>query len=185
MAWEEILWRRVRFYHSLSELDREELKSYIRWFIASKEFEGCEGLEITDDIRVTVAAQACLLLLHRQTPCYERLRLIRIYPGAEFAVTSKKSLIGECWKQGIIVLAWDSVRGGAVNSLDGENVTLHEFAHQLDFEDGKLDGIPLIGRGISEEDAVTKYAAWAKIVSTEYEEFRVAIERGGKTLMIG
>lgn len=181
--WEEILWRRVRFYQLLDEMDRRELKSYIRWFIASKEFEGCDGLIIIDEIRVTVAAQACLLLLHRETPCYERLRLIRVYPGAEFAVSSEKTLSGEFWQQGIILLAWDSVRGGAVNSLDGENITLHEFAHQLDFEDGKLDGIPLIGRAMPASDVSRKYTSWARILLTEYEEFRIAVEQGVKTLM--
>ena len=71
--WEEVLQKRVAFYRFLSEADRHELRSYIRWFIGSKEFEGA-GLDITDEIRVTVAAHACLLLLHRETPCYERLR---------------------------------------------------------------------------------------------------------------
>lgn len=181
--WEEILQQRVRFYRFLGQEDRRELRSYIRWFIVSKQFEACEGLVITDEIRVTVAAQACLLLLHRETPCYERLWLIRIYPGEQFAVASQKSLSGECWQQGIILLAWDSVRAGAANPFDGNNLVLHEFAHQLDYEDGESDGTPLLNRGMTSTDAVGAYASWARMLSKEYDDFRLDIERGIKTVM--
>jgi MtfA peptidase len=181
--WEEILQQRVRFYQYLPEEDRGELKSYVRWFIASKQFEGCDGLIITDEIRVTVAAQACLLLLHRETPCYERLRLIRIYPGESFAVSSQSLLSGECWQQGIILLAWDSVLAGAANPCDGDNVVIHEFAHQLDHEDGNSDGTPLLGRGMTASDARGAYASWARVLSKEYEDFRLDVNRGTKTVM--
>ena len=181
--WQEILERHVRFFRFLSEEDRRELKSYIRWFIVSKEFEGCEGLVITDEIRVTVAAQACLLLLHRETPCYERLRLIRIYPGDRFAVSSQRSVLGECWRHGIILLAWDSVRAGAADPFDGDNLVLHEFAHQLDNEDGNSDGTPLVGRGMKSSEAAGVYAFWVRVLSTEYEDFQLDINRGTGTVM--
>src|SRR6266571_5253919 len=147
--WEEILQQRFPIYRFLTEPDRRELRSYIRWFLESKEFEGCAGLVITDEIRVTVAAQACLLLLHRETPCYERLRLIRVYPGSSFALSSSETASGESWQHGVVLLAWDSVRGGAANPFDGHNVVLHEFAHQLDEEDGRADGTPLLTRGMA------------------------------------
>jgi len=181
--WEEILQQNVRFDRFLTDEDRRELRSYIRWFISSKEFEGCEGLVITDQVRVTVAAQACLLLLHRKTPCYERLRLIRIYPGYDFAVSSERKHSGECWQHGIILLSWDSVGAGAANPFDGDNLVLHEFAHQLDHEDGKPDGIPLLSRGMTPSDAVGAYALWARMLSTEYEDFCIRINRGDKTVM--
>lgn len=145
-AWERILQRHVPILGYLSEPDQRELRSYIRWFVGSKNFEGCAGLTITDEIRVVVAAQACLLLLHRDTPCYERLRLIRIYPGTHFAISSVEKLGGESWIDGIVLLAWDSVRYGAANPFDGYNIVLHEFAHQLDYEDGECDGTPLLDR---------------------------------------
>ena len=135
-----MLQQRFPMYRFLSESDRHELRSYIRWFVGSKQFEGCAGLVITDEIRVLVAAQACLLLLHRETPCYERLRLIRVYPGTDFPLSSTDTASGESWQNGVVLLAWDSVRGGAANPFDGDNVVLHEFAHQLDQEDGQADG---------------------------------------------
>jgi Mlc titration factor MtfA (ptsG expression regulator) len=182
-AWEDILQQRFAAYRFLSEADRRELRSYIRWFIGSKEFEGCDGLVLTDEVRVTVAAQACLLLLHRQTPCYERLRLIRVYPGTDFALTSTDTALGESWQHGVVLLAWDSVRRGAANPFDGENVALHEFAHQLDQEDGQVDGTPLLGRGMPPAVQTGTYTSWAKMLSKEYEELRRGIEKGGKTVM--
>jgi MtfA peptidase len=181
-SWEEVLRKRVTFYWLLSAGDRQELRSYIRWFIACKEFEGA-GLAITDEIRVTMAAHACLLLLHRETPCYERLRLIRVYPGTCFHESSTKTLSGESWQHGVVVLAWDSVRGGAANPFDGDNLVLHEFAHQLDHEDGRSDGIPLVGRGMSPSEQVGTYTSWARMLSSEYEELRRRIEKGDKTVM--
>lgn len=182
-SWEEILQQRLPLYRFLSESDRRELKSYIRWFVGSKQFEGGAGLVITDEIRVLVAAQACLLLLHRETPCYERLRLIRVYPRTHFAISSAEALSGESWEQGVVLLAWDAVRGGAANPFDGENVVLHEFAHQLDQEDSQADGTPLLGRGLAPTEQAGVYAAWAKMLSKEYEEFRRSIEKGSETVM--
>jgi MtfA peptidase len=181
--WEEILQQRFPLYRFLPESDRRELKSYIRWFLGSKEFEGCAGLIITDEIRVIVAAQACLLLLHRETPCYERLRLIRVYPGTQFALSSTDAASGESWQQGVVLLAWDAVRGGAANPFDGHNVVLHEFAHQLDEEDGQCNGNPLLGRGIAPTERAGLYTTWARMLSKEYEELRQSIEAGGKTVM--
>jgi len=181
--WEEILQKRFPLYAFLSESDRRELRAYIRWFVGSKEFEGCAGLIITDEIRVLVAAQACLLLLHRETPCYERLRLIRVYPGRHFATSSTDTALGESWHLGVVALAWDSVRGGAANPFDGHNVVMHEFAHQLDEEDGKADGTPLLGRGMAPAEVPGVYAAWARTLSKEYEEFKRSIEAGDATVM--
>lgn len=127
---------------------------------------------------MTVAAQACMLLLRRETPCYERLRLIQIYPGTEFAETSQSTLLGECSQRGIVSLAWDSVRSDAVNPTDGANVTLHEFAHVLDGEDGQFDGIPLVTRNMNATDAPGAQTAWAQMLSHEFERFRDALNKG-------
>ena len=183
LLWQETLQQRLPIYRFLSESDRRELRSYIRWFVASKEFEGCDGLVISDEIRVLVAAQACLLLLHRETPCYERLRLIRIYPGSFLDRNSADTIIGESWQHGVVLLAWDSVRGGTTNPFDGQNVVLHEFAHQLDQEDGKADGTPLLGVGMATSEQAGVYASWARMLSKEYEELRRSIEERGKAVM--
>ena len=153
--WLAFIENNVRFYAYLPEADRLELQGLIQILIAEKIFEGCGGLVLTDEIKVTVAAQACLLLLHRDTDIYPRLTTVLIYPsayvakakkpvGSGLALESENVNLGESWTNGIVVLSWDDVRAGASDSDDGRNLVLHEFAHQLDREDGAVDGTPLL-----------------------------------------
>src|SRR5829696_5966205 len=83
--WEQILQKNVPYYDRLSEPDRRELHGHIHVFLAEKHFEGCGGLALNDEIKVTIAAQACLLLLHRDTDYYRRLITVLVYPGAYLA----------------------------------------------------------------------------------------------------
>src|SRR5208282_3124934 len=78
--WLEIVERNVALYRRLPEADRRELLGHVQVFLAEKQFEGCGGIEIGDEIRLTIAAQACLLLLHRQTDYFPRLSSIVVYP---------------------------------------------------------------------------------------------------------
>ncbi len=193
-AWEEILRQRFPIYGQLSESDRGELRLHIHRFLGAKRFEGCAGLVVTDEMRVTVAAQACLLLLHRGAGCYEGLRSILLYPSTYFARTTRRvsrgvvaeeesARLGESWQHGAIVLAWDSVCGGAANPFDGHNVVLHEFAHQLDQEDGRVDGVPILGRGMALLERVGTYRAWARVLAEEYARLRQRSEKGRKTVL--
>ena len=192
--WVQVLRRRFPLYQRLGEADRRELESYIQRFLAEKRFEGCGGLVITDEIRITVAAQACLLLLHRPTGCYDGLRSILVYPSTYFARTSRQgeggviseepsARLGESWQHGAVVLAWDSVRGGAANPFDGHNVVFHEFAHQLDQEDGRADGAPLLGRGKPLLERAAAYSSWARVLAREYEQLRRKIGKGRETVL--
>ena len=116
-------------------------------FLAEKPFIGCDGLEVTDEMRVTIAAQACLLILNRRTDYFANLRQILVYPGA-FLVDrvhtdgagvlqeQRQVLSGESWSQGQVILSWDDVVDGASVVDDGRNVVIHEFAHQLDQQNG-------------------------------------------------
>jgi len=123
-----------------------------------KALEGCGGLELTDEIRVTIAAQACLLLLHRDTDYYPQLITILVYPSS-FTAYEARHLGGNIWEEGgqerlghtarrlgAMVLAWDSAKRGAADPSDGRNLVLHEFAHQLDFEDFRPMARPLSRR---------------------------------------
>ncbi len=156
-------------------------------FIAEKHFEGCGGLDITDEIKVTIAAQACLLLLHRKTDYYPRLFSILVYPSAYVAKTVSHSpggvvseefdaRLGEAWAHGTVVLSWDDVRHGAADIHDCHNVTLHEFAHQLDQEDGSAEGAPVL-------ESRSMYVAWARVLGDAFEQLRHATETGRPTLL--
>ena len=183
-AWRAILRADFPVYERLGDAEREHLERNIRVFLASVLFEGCGGLEVTDEMRVLIAAQACLLLLNRDAACYPRLRTVLLYPSAyidrghrRFGSDEPASgRLGESWSHGSVVLAWDSVRQGAHNMHDGLNVALHEFAHQLDQEDGAGDGAPVLAsRGA--------YTSWARVLSKDYARLQARTAKGRKSVM--
>jgi Mlc titration factor MtfA (ptsG expression regulator) len=187
-AWKAVIARNVPSFRRLPADDQAELCGHIQIFLAEKYFEGCGGLEITDEIRLTIAAQACLLLLHRTTDYYPQLVTILVYPSAY--ITHEDRYIGNnIWEQGpdgllghtasrmgSLVLAWDEAKRGGADPEDGRNLILHEFAHQLDFEDCETDGVPLLG-GRSE------YLSWGRIMSREFEQLRSAEEEKKPTIL--
>jgi Mlc titration factor MtfA (ptsG expression regulator) len=174
-------------YQRLSVADQQELLGHIQVFLAEKNFEGCGGLELTDEIRVSIAAQACLLLLHRQTDYYPKVVSILVYPRSYVARTVKRDAAGfvseeltarrgEAWSHGAVVLSWDDVRRGAADIHDGHNVVLHEFAHQLDQESGAAEGLPLLERR-------SMYVAWARILGAAFHELQRDVQQGRSTVM--
>ena len=173
--WEKIIETKVPFYKHLPDSLKEQLHGLIHIFLAEKKFEGCGGLEITDEIKVTIAAQASMLLLNRKTSYFRKLRTILVYPHTYVAravssngvvvIDGRSIRLGESWQNGPVVLAWDSVIGGTRNITDGKNVVLHEFSHQLDQEDGAADGAPILEHRSS-------YVTWARILGEEYETLR-------------
>jgi MtfA peptidase len=186
-AWLGILQKRVPYYRLLSRDEQSELRKLVRVFLSEKKFEGCGGLEITDEIRVTIAAQACLLLLNREHDYYAGLHSVLVYPSSYVAPAKfiddlgvvhegDESRLGEAWLRGAVILSWDEVRQDAVDFDDGYNVTLHEFAHQLDQQDGSFDGAPLL-------EKISHYRSWARVLMREYRALNEAAERGHETLI--
>jgi Mlc titration factor MtfA (ptsG expression regulator) len=186
-SWLEIIWRNVPYIAILPEEDRNELQGHIQIFLAEKNFEGCGGIQVTDEIRVTIAAQACLLLLHRVTDYYPLLRTVLVYPGAYVApviesvghgvVSEGVSVrVGESWKHGSVILSWDDVRRGAADIHNGHNVVLHEFAHQLDQEAGAAQGAPILPKE-------SMYGEWARVFSAEYTQLQKDTELGRETIV--
>jgi len=186
--WRSIISGNVPFFTRLPPDDQTELLGHVQVFLAEKNFEGCSGLHITDEIRVTIATQACLLLLHRRTDYYPRLVTILVYPSG-YVVDAERSLEGHVWEggwegrlgetgrqMGSMVLAWDAAKSGATDPSDGKNLVLHEFAHQLDFEDLAADGVPALG---SRADKLS----WAGVMKLEFAALRAADETGIPTLL--
>ena len=185
--WLRIIEKNVPFYKGLTAEDKTELQGHILVFLAEKSFEGCGGLEITDEIRITIAAQACLLLLHRKTDYYPGLSSILVYPRAFITrratrLTSgavseaPETLAGESWTQGSVVLSWDDVRHGAAYIHNGHNVVFHEFAHQIDSSNGKGDSSALLKDRSS-------YIAWARALQKDYENLRRAAARNRRSFL--
>ncbi|MGZ5723628.1 MAG: M90 family metallopeptidase, partial [Caldimonas sp.] len=176
-AWRRILRRRVPLVARLPSELQLRLKGHIQVFIAEKPFIGCQGQRITDEVRVTIAAQACLLLLGHQRPeCYPRLRQILVYPdafvtvrerhlGAGLVQEQRRTMAGESWTQGQVILSWPEVVAGAADPSAGGNVALHEFAHQIDQDKGVADGRPW------RPDAATR-RRWARAMGEAFERLR-------------
>ena len=186
--WLTLIQRHVVFFHRLTAGDRAELLGHIQVFLAEKRFEGCGGFVITDEVRVTIAAQACLLLLHRRTDYFPNLLTILVYPLTYTAEEQRQ--VGEhLWEEGTVarlgetgrrmgslVLAWGAVKHGAADPADGKNVVLHEFAHQLDFENDAADGVPALATR-------EQQLAWADVMRFEFASLRAADESGIPTLL--
>ena len=175
-AWEAIIRENIRLYDHLLESDRKTLQGHVQVFLAEKQFEGCGGLELTDEVRVTIAAQAGFLQLRRSADYFPRLVSILVYPstyvapdrrpiGGGSVLEGEEERLGEAWHDGVVVLAWDEVLAGCRDGRDGRNVVLHEFAHQLDQQDGAADGTPVL-------DSRNQYRTWARVFEEEYERLR-------------
>lgn len=175
-AWRKILRRRVPLFRRLPADLQLQLKKHMQVFIAEKAFIGCAGLDVTEEMRVVIAAQACLLVLNRSIDRYANLRQILVYPGA-FAVDratsdgagvlqeQRHALAGESWSQGQIILSWQDSLEGAATADDGRNVVIHEFAHQLDQETGHANGAPRRLPG-------TDPQRWSRVFHAAYAKLR-------------
>ena len=178
--WLALLDENLPLHAKLPEDIRQRLHERIARFVATVRFEGCNGLELTEGMILTVAAQACLLVIHRDGDPYPGLKVVYLYPTTFSSVQKQVDAmgvvtegevhrLGESWQMGTVVLAWDSVEQGARNIHDANNVTFHEFAHQLDHEDGATDGAP----GLPSRQA---YRSWAKVFRENYADFIEQLE---------
>jgi Mlc titration factor MtfA (ptsG expression regulator) len=184
--WRKIIQQRIPYFRQMPADLQLQLKQHIQVFLAEKNFIGCNGVNITDEIRVTVAAQACLLLLNRKTNFYPKLQSILVYPrafvrdqqskdvsGVQF--TQKTVLAGESWDYGKVVLSWQDTLDGAKIPDDGHNVVIHEFAHQLDQENGRANGAPILDKG-------QNYKDWSEVFSTQFEQLQKNVKTGSPSL---
>lgn len=149
-------------------------------FLAEKNFEACGGLpEVTEEMRLAIAAPACLLIARRPNDYYERLRSILVYPDV-FTVRDEWGMederLGESWGTGSVVLSWESVLQGDRNPEDGLNVVMHEFAHQLDQADGAADGVPPLEDG---ED----FGRWSRAFLPAFDDFCERVAAGQRTVL--
>lgn len=173
-AWRSLILDRVAFARWLPEDDRRELERHVRIFLAEKRFEDCGGMEAGDEVRVTIAAFASLLLLHRrETDYFPRCRSVLVYPtaylthtstpiGAEAAIERTDVHAGESWYRGEVILAWEDIERDIADPREGRNVVVHEFAHQLDDETGEANGTPIL-------PSRARYEEWARVLGGEYE----------------
>lgn len=172
----DILARHVPQYRGMPAELQRQLQTLVRQFLHQKTFVGCAGLAVTDEMRVTIAGQACLLLLNRHSRVYPGLDTILVYPDAFVAPRKEvdaagvvhdapRGLLGESWGDGRVLLSWQHVRRDGHHAPGAQNVVLHEFAHQLDSESGSTNGAPYLG-------SLESYRSWSQVLSHDFEALR-------------
>jgi len=172
--------RRFGFLARLSAAQSQKLQDLSLLFLAEKELVGAHALEVTDAMRVSIAAQACVLVLELGLDWYGGWSGVIVYPG-DFRVRRSEmdehgvlhewddELAGEAMPGGPVVLSWDAAANDPY-----ANVVIHEFAHKLDMVNGEADGIPPLHPGMDR-------AAWRRTLAEAYEGFCDAVERGTQT----
>ncbi|NES95044.1 MAG: zinc-dependent peptidase [Desertifilum sp. SIO1I2] len=185
--WQAIVENNVAMYWALTPQERRRLQGHIQVFLSEKQFIGCQGLQVTLEMKLTIAAVSCLLLLNERGTYFPKLQSILIYPNTYFVkeVTSNDGYImeetqvarlGESWSRDQLVLSWEQVQRDTQNWKDGHNVILHEFAHQLDQEDGRAEGVPILLQKLD-------YEIWSKVMLREYQNLCINVEKGMKTTL--
>lgn len=181
-SWTGLLQERLPLYAGLPDALREQLHGLTLNLLAEKTFVGCAGLQLHDEIRLTIAAQAGLLLLNRTHDLYPGVQSILVYPDQFFAehrvrdaagvLSSERRLLsGESWDQGKVIVSWRDVAEGAAVADDGYNVVLHEFAHALDHESGSANGMPELAPDMSP-------ARWRQVFSEAFERLCRQLDAG-------
>ena len=187
--WDAMLDDNVALARRLDPATRRRLLERVAIFISEKSWEGCGGLELTEEMQVTIAAQACILTLGSPDDGFTDVASILVYPSTLITpprplaffeqprtpVGHGRTLIGEAMLGGPVVLAWDAVLAGGREETLG-NVVLHEFAHKLDMATGRIDGTPLLATR-AERDR------WARVCSEAYTRHRAMVDAGWPTLM--
>ena len=180
--WRHLLRRQVPLFRRLPADLQLRLKGLMQVFLAEKPIIGCRGLVVTDEMRITIAALACLPLLGAARGVYPELRQVLLYPSSFVVERAEpgtgglvhdgpRVLAGESWSQGQVLLAWDEVLRNAAQAGDGHNVVIHEFAHQLDQAGGPANGAPQLA-------SRAEYAEWSRVMQTEFDRLRQRLARG-------
>lgn len=185
--WLPFLEKNVAHYRHLTREEQARLQDSSRIFIAEKFWEGCGGLVMTPEIQVTIAAQACLLVLNLEHNYFDRVKTILVYPRGYRAsrtaagpggvmVEGDSALLGEAHYRGPVILSWSDVLEEGRHPTDGHNLVYHEFAHQLDMLDGSINGTPPLG-------SPAQYQRWKEVMTAEYHRLIQASEQGRATLL--
>jgi Mlc titration factor MtfA (ptsG expression regulator) len=186
-AWQATLHDRVGHYAVLDNAERQKLRDAVQILLAEQEWEGCRGLDLQDEMRVTIAALAAILILGFDDFYFDNVQTILVYPD-EFVVKQERGLsggasveeeserLGEAHYRGPVILSWKEIHDNARQPGYGQNLVFHEFAHKLDLLNGAFDGTPDLPSGDLAE-------RWAKIMDVEYRRLQRAERRHRRTLL--
>lgn len=185
--WQGTIAQHIPIVAQLSIAEQHRLRGHIQVFLAEKQFIGCGGLQVTQEMKVIIAAIACLLLLNEPGHYFPKLRSILVYPDAYWVnetvnvghgiVENRKvARLGESWSVDQVILSWAQVEYDLKHWSDGKNVVLHEFAHQLDQVDGRAEGVPILPNK-------TDYNTWATVMTEAYQQLCADASTGKRTVL--
>ncbi len=194
--WRTWLEQNVALYRRLPEPLRNKLHDLVKVFVAEQHWEGCGGLTMTDEIRVTIAGHACLMVVGIEPNYYfDRVESVIVYPDAYlmpqryhavgssggawhggWLVEEDAEMLGEYHQHGPIVLSWAGVLAEGRSLSDGRNLVMHEFSHHLDGLEGEMDGTPPLG-------SRQEYRSWDQTIDAEYRRLARQADRGRPTLL--
>ncbi len=179
-------------YGRMDEDHRVRLQKLVQVFLDEKMFEGCNGLEITDVMRVVIAAHACLLIMELPHDYYSKVSSILVYPSAvvvppprqgvftrgPLIARTESAVVGQAFMHGTVILIWNQVKNDTSHPSSGHNVVYHEFAHILDMFDGRPDGTPSL-------HSRDQYRSWAEVCTRVFFDLQEKVSKGRKTLLNG
>jgi MtfA peptidase len=182
-TWDSILEANVGHYKGLSTDEKNKLNATTKIIVSEKHWEAHDGLVMSDEIKVTIAGTAALLLLGVNDFYFENVNTIIVFPTpirretrGGLVVGRESRHAGEAWQNGQVVLSWQDVVSDSQNPFDGRNLVLHEFAHCLDGLDGEMGG------SLSFRDSATT-RRWHQVCSSEFKALARAAQSRQKTLL--
>jgi len=181
-GWDTAIERNVAHFELLNKEEQASLRQIVKVVVAEKNWEGCQDLVVTDEMKVTIAAQAGLMLLGMEHDYFDRVPTILIYPSG-FSVPTDRwqqgggfAASGQAVYRGPVILAWDEVQAEGRHPARGNNVVIHEFAHQLDFLDGYMDGTP----EVADPELARR---WEQVIAREYKNLLHDLRSGHRTIL--
>ncbi|REK05551.1 MAG: hypothetical protein DWQ37_23095 [Planctomycetota bacterium] len=184
--WVACIDKNVAHYHYLSAEEQARLLDEIQVFVAEKNWEGCGGLVLTDEMKVTVAAQACLMTLGLEGEPFRHLLSVLIYPAGYavpeerwhqgWSVKGESARLGESWYRGPVILSWAEIEDDSKHPGYGNNLIWHEFAHQLDMLDRATNGTPPLATR-------QERRRWHEVMTSEFQQLRRDAAHGRATLL--
>jgi Mlc titration factor MtfA (ptsG expression regulator) len=182
MQWDQALSRYWPLFSRIPYELQQKLRQHIKVFMAEKQIVAVQGLQLSEQERLIIAAQACLLIINKSFDHYDALKTILVYPSTfttnramqredGTVANDHRILSGESWDSGKIIISWDDTVFGLSNDHDGHNVVIHEFAHLLDHENGLANGAPFL-------DHKADYQNWSSVFNDAYTRMRRHLETG-------
>lgn len=175
-SWRRAIERRWTTWGLLSPDERSRLEQLVKVFVAETRWEAAQGFLVTDEMRVVIAAQACLLVLELGIDSYRHVASIIVHPRTVVLRGQRRmaggmmsdapfAISGQAHHRGPVLLAWSTAAFEARHPERGHNVVLHEFAHQLDMLDGTVDGTPPLTDPAERQ-------RWIDVCTVEFERLR-------------